>query len=127
MTSFYAISHVPREEHAALFRRIARWLRPDGLLLATLGARDSADWVGEWLGTRMFFSSFDAATNRRLVEEAGFELLAAEVVDTIEPEGPVPFLWILGRRRARRGGRRAVRPLTSRSFRRSVAASKETT
>ena len=30
--------------------------------------------------------------------DAGFELLADEVVDTLEPEGPVPFLWVLGRR-----------------------------
>jgi SAM-dependent methyltransferase len=98
----YAISHVPREEHTAVFRRVAGWLRPGGLFLATLGAGDSPDWVGEWLARPMFFSSFDATENRRLVVEAGFDLLAADVIDTIEPEGPVPFLWVLGRRTAGR-------------------------
>ena len=98
VTAFYAISHVPREEHADVFRRIARWLRPGGLFLATLGAEESADWFGEWLGAPMFFSSFDAAANRRLVTEAGFELLVADVIDTIEPEGPTPFLWVLAQR-----------------------------
>jgi cyclopropane fatty-acyl-phospholipid synthase-like methyltransferase len=102
VTAFYVLSHVPREEHGDVFRRIARWLRPGGLFLATLGAEDSSDWFGEWLDTPMFFSSFDAAENRRLVEEAGFDLLVAEVVDLIEPEGPTPFLWVLGQRR--RGG-----------------------
>ena len=48
----------------------------------------------------MFFSSFDAETNRALVEAAGFDLLIAEIVDSIEPEGAVPFLWVLARRRS---------------------------
>ena len=46
----------------------------------------------------MFFSSHDAATNRRLLAAAGFELLVDEIVETREPEGPVPFLWVLARR-----------------------------
>jgi SAM-dependent methyltransferase len=95
VTAFYALSHVPREEHAALFARIHGWLRPGGLFLATLGARDNPDWIGDWLGTRMFFSSFDADTNRRLLREAGFELLVDDVLETEEPEGTVPFLWVL--------------------------------
>lgn len=99
VTALYAISHVPREEHAALFGRIARWLVPGGLFLATLGATDGPDWTGEWLGAPMFFSSHDAVTNRRLLAAAGFELLVDEVVETGEPEGPVPFLWVLARTR----------------------------
>lgn len=96
--ALYAISHVPREEHADLFVRIASWLPIGGLFLATLGARDSPDWSGEWLGSQMFFSSFDADRNRQLVADAGFDLLRAEVIDTVEPEGPTPFLWVLARR-----------------------------
>lgn len=99
VAAFHAIYHLPRETHAGLLVRIASWLRPGGRLLATLGAEDSPDWSGPWLGTTMFFSSFDAATNRKLVDEAGFDVEIAEVVDTLEPEGPVPFLWVLGRRR----------------------------
>jgi ubiquinone/menaquinone biosynthesis C-methylase UbiE len=102
VTALYVLSHVPRDEHGEVFRRIARWLRPGGLFLASLGADDSSDWFGEWLDTPMFFSSFDAAENRRLVEDAGFDVLVADVVDLIEPEGPTPFLWVLGQRR--RGG-----------------------
>ena len=98
ITAFYAMSHVPREGHLEMFRRIAGWLRPNGLFLAALGAQDSPDWVGEWLGAPMFFSSFDAAENRRLVAAAGFDLLIADVLETIEPGGPVPFLWVLARR-----------------------------
>ena len=99
-TAFYSISHVPRDEHGPLFERIARWLVPGGLFLAALGAGDSPDWIGEWLGGEMFFSSHDAESNRRLLAAAKFELLMDEIIDTPEPEGPVPFLWVLAQRRS---------------------------
>ena len=99
VTAFYSISHVPRDEHGSLFERIARWLVPGGLFLATLGSGDSPDWIGDWLGQPMFFSSYDADANRRLLAGANFELLIDEVADTLEPEGPVPFLWVLAQRR----------------------------
>jgi ubiquinone/menaquinone biosynthesis C-methylase UbiE len=104
VSALYSISHVPREEHGPLFERMARWLVPGGLLLATLGSGDSPDWIGDWLGRQMFFSSHDADTNRRLLKAANFELLIDEVLDTPEPEGPVPFLWIVARRGPEGGG-----------------------
>ena len=93
--ALYSLTHVPRELHADLFRRIARWLRPGGLFLGTLGARGGADWRGDWLGVEMFFSSWDADVNRRLLRDAGFELVHDEVVTIREPEGPARFLWVL--------------------------------
>ena len=48
----------------------------------------------------MFFSGYDAETNRRLVREAGFELLADELVFMREPESEVAFLWVLARKPA---------------------------
>lgn len=97
VAALYAVSHLPRDEHGPLFERIARWLVPGGLFLATLGSNDSPDWTGEWLGRPMFFSSYDADVNRRLLAAASFELLIDEVIETVEPEGPVPILWVLAR------------------------------
>jgi ubiquinone/menaquinone biosynthesis C-methylase UbiE len=98
VTAFYAISHIPREEHAALFGSVARWLRRGGLFLASLGVGDLSDWRGDWLGVPMFFSSYDAETNRRSVEAAGFRLVLDEVVSMKEPEGEAAFLWVLAQR-----------------------------
>ena len=95
--ALFSIIHVPREEHAGLFGQIAGWLRPGGLFVASLGANDGPDWTGDWLGQPMFFSSYDAPTNRRLLREAGFRLLVDDVVEVREPDGPVPFLWVLAR------------------------------
>jgi ubiquinone/menaquinone biosynthesis C-methylase UbiE len=36
ITAFYSISHVPREEHDAVFKKVSRWLRPGGFFLASL-------------------------------------------------------------------------------------------
>jgi SAM-dependent methyltransferase len=97
ITGLYVISHIPREYHAALFGRVARWLKPGGLFLASLGARGCPDWTGEWQGVQMFFSSHDADTNRRLLAAAGLRPILDEVVTMREPEGDATFLWILAR------------------------------
>lgn len=98
VTAFYVIPHIPREDHGNLLCRIARWLVPGGLFLAVLGSADSPDWIGEWLGQPMFFSSYDAEANRNLLAKAGFELLIDEVVETVEPGGRATFLWVVARR-----------------------------
>lgn len=97
VTAFYSLNHVPREEHAALFERVERWLVADGRFLASFGLADEADWTGEWLGVPMYFSSHDRDRTRRLLGAAGFELEIDEVVMITEPEGEVSFLWVLAR------------------------------
>ena len=97
VAAFYSFNHVPRDLLAPLFRSIRGWLVPGGLFLTALGTSNEEGWIGEWLGTRMFFSSFPPLTNSRLVEQAGFELLRDEVVDFLEPEGEAVFQWILAR------------------------------
>jgi cyclopropane fatty-acyl-phospholipid synthase-like methyltransferase len=99
VTAFYSVMHVPRDEHRALFERIARWLRTGGLFLASLSHVGGEDRTSEWLGVEMFFSGFDAETNRQLVRDAGFELILDELVWMREPEGEAAFLWVLARRR----------------------------
>jgi SAM-dependent methyltransferase len=98
VTALYSIVHVPREEQPALFARILGWLKPGGLFLASLSHVGGEDRVDDWLGVDMFFSGFDADTNRRLVREAGFELLVDDLVWMREPESEVAFLWVLARK-----------------------------
>ena len=102
VVAILTITHVPRAEHAALLTRIASWLRRDGFLLCSLGAGDAPDAVEEdWLGAPMFFSHFDADTNRRLLRSAGFELILDEVVPMHEEgHGEARFLWVLAQRAA---------------------------
>jgi SAM-dependent methyltransferase len=97
--AFYAITHVPREEHPALLTNIARWLRPGGLLIASFGCGDDSGTIEEdWLGAPMYFSSYDATTNERLVREAGFNIVSADRRTEDENGVPVTFLWIVAQK-----------------------------
>lgn len=100
VTALYSLVHVPREDHRELFERIRQWLGPGGLFLASLSHVGGEDRTYEWLGVEMFFSGFDADTNRRLVRDAGFDLELDELVWMREPEGEAAFLWLLARTRA---------------------------
>jgi SAM-dependent methyltransferase len=100
VAAFYAITHLPRSEHAELLDRILTWLRPGGWLLASFGSRDCADAVvSDWLGAPNFFSHFDATTNRGLVQAAGFEIVQQAILPQDEAgEDGVAFLWVIARK-----------------------------
>ena len=79
VVDFFSIIHVPRNEHPRLFRKIASWLRPEGLFVAGLGASSLESGIeADWHGAPMYWSHFDSDTNRRLVEDAGLELVSFE-------------------------------------------------
>jgi cyclopropane fatty-acyl-phospholipid synthase-like methyltransferase len=95
VVAFYSITHVPRLEHDYLLQRVAAWLKPGGLLVASLGADATADWNGEWLGTEMFFSHYDSETNLNLLRGAGFAIERSEIMD--QDNENARFLWIVAR------------------------------
>jgi len=97
VVAFYSIIHVPRSAHASLFASIHRWLRPGGLFVACLTEGDlEAGTEDDWLGAGpMFWSGYDAATNRRLLTDAGFTLVDAGVIDQMEGDDPVAFFWVV--------------------------------
>jgi SAM-dependent methyltransferase len=99
VVAFYAITHVPRDEHPSLLVNIARWLRPGGLFVATLGTGDDPGTVEDnWLGAPMYFSSYDAPASERLVTEAGLDVDSADEITEDEDGVPVTFLWIVARK-----------------------------
>ena len=76
IVSFYAIFHIPREEHPELFRRIHRWLKPGGYLLASLAFHDEPLYTeNDFFGAQMFWSNYDLDTYLRLLQSLGFQLL----------------------------------------------------
>jgi SAM-dependent methyltransferase len=90
--AFWTLIHVPREIHASLIARIHAWLEPGGSFAGTLGSGDNpADTVPDFYGAPMYWSHFDADTNRTLLRDAGFRLVQA---DEIEDEGETP-LWVI--------------------------------
>ena len=91
--SYYAIIHIPRDDHAALLARLARFLRPGGLALLCLGAQDLPyDHTDDYLGAPMVWSHFDAATNRRLIEASGLRIEWTRDVEDLPPGGSHMFV-----------------------------------
>lgn len=92
VVAFWTLIHVPRELHADILRRVHGWLRPGGVLAGAFGSGDNPAEVEErFYGAPMYWSHYDADTNRRLFRDAGFELVEA---DEIEDEDETP-LWVI--------------------------------
>ena len=100
VAAFWSIIHVPRRLHAdALRSRMQRWLRPGGLLFGTLGSGDNPDERrDDFFGAPMYWSHFDAATNRRLLRDGGVrQSQEADVVEDMDER----HLWVIARPDAR--------------------------
>jgi len=100
-TALYCFTHMHRDLHAELFARIHSWLVPDGLFLACLSTADQPGWLEEdflGFGGTSWTNGFDTETNRALVVDAGFALLAAAVEEVDEPSGHEAWFWVLARR-----------------------------
>jgi cyclopropane fatty-acyl-phospholipid synthase-like methyltransferase len=101
VASFYALGHLPHGELPRLISRVATWLRPGGLFVASMGARPNpGDVEADWLGAPMYFSGYAPAENRRFVEEAGLEILSAKEETILENGQPTVFHWIVARKPA---------------------------
>ena len=101
VAAFYSFIHLPRQDQPALLRKVAAWLRPGGLLVATMGSQAvEAGLEEDWLGAPMYWSSYDAETNQRLVQEVGFSILSAREETAEEFGQPVTFLWVIAEKPA---------------------------
>jgi len=88
--SYYAIIHIPREEHQALLINFHRMLKPGGFALLCLGAEHLIDDIDEnYLGARMYWSHYDTETYLKMLKDCGFAVIwSKRVVDeTCEGSG----------------------------------------
>jgi SAM-dependent methyltransferase len=100
VVSLYVFGHVPAEEHLPAYRRVASWLRPDGVFCASFPLSPGDDLEDDWLGVPMFFGGIGREATERGLEDAGFELELAEVRENVDPSGGTEsFLWAIARRR----------------------------
>ena len=98
ITSYYAIIHIPREEHQPLLANFHRMLKPGGFALLCLGAEHLIDDIDEnYLGTRMYWSHYDSETYLNMMKELGFSIIWSKIVadETCEGAG---HLFVLARK-----------------------------
>ena len=95
--SFFAIAHVPRADHASLFRHIRTWLKPGGWFAGCLAPRDDpGSLLDQWIYDEpMFWSSFDGDTNLRLLHDAGFSPIEVRVREQLEEGETIRTQWFV--------------------------------
>jgi cyclopropane fatty-acyl-phospholipid synthase-like methyltransferase len=75
VVSFYAIFHIPREEHKKLFEMINDLLKSKGYILVTIASAEMEDKTETWDGADMAWSSHKPSKTLKIIEESGFEIL----------------------------------------------------
>jgi SAM-dependent methyltransferase len=99
VASFYALGHIPADQHGPLFAAISDWLRPGGLLLTSAPLTPGDGHDDAWLGVPMFFGGIGEHATRRALDDAGLILETWEVVGEDEGDGRiVDFLWLIARK-----------------------------
>ena len=88
LTAFYSIIHVPREKHSRLFHSFHRILKPNGIMLVSMGL-SKLETIDEHLGTDMFWSYYSSNKSLRLVKDAGFQIMSDKPI--------VLHYWILAK------------------------------
>jgi cyclopropane fatty-acyl-phospholipid synthase-like methyltransferase len=97
--SYYAIIHIPREEHKPLLTNFHWMLKTGGVVLLCLGAENLIDDIEEdYLGTRMYWSHYDSATYIKMLKEIGFSIIWAKYVKDSTCEG-AGHLFVLAQKK----------------------------
>ena len=95
IVSFYALIHIPREEHQQLIIDFHRILKPKGLALLCMGAEDLPPETAQYLGAKMFWSHYDKRTNLEILERSRFAILwSVIVVDPIDSKAGHLFVLV---------------------------------
>lgn len=92
LAAFYSINHIPPAQHGQLISKMASWLKPGGTLVASFGAGEAGEWIGEWLGTTMFFGHCSEEAVLKSLQDAGFNIRRSLVEQ--QDNEDTAFLWI---------------------------------
>jgi len=100
ITAFYSIFHIPRRQQPSVIEKIGLLLRPGGIVVATMGTRSIKALIeSDWMGTRMYWSSFDQRKNLECFEKAGVGILSARIVKEKALGNWNTFLWVVAQKR----------------------------
>jgi ubiquinone/menaquinone biosynthesis C-methylase UbiE len=95
ITAIYSLFHVPSREHAKLFDKFRRWLKPHGKALFTYATQDYTgsiefDGYREFMGQQLYYSH---KSPEKLFADLGRSGLVIEAAD-YRNIGNETFLWV---------------------------------
>jgi SAM-dependent methyltransferase len=95
--SYYAIIHIPREEHLNLFQNFYRILQPSGIMLVCLmGEEAKSSMADDFFGEKMFWSGFTPQKSVEIIEKAGFTIEWQKMID--DSLGDAQHLFVLAKK-----------------------------
>lgn len=80
VTCFYALIHVPREQHARVLANFYLVLKPKGYLLLVTGNNDTPGDIDGFFGVEMYWSHFDRTHGLQMIRDAGFEIIWDKII-----------------------------------------------
>lgn len=95
VVAIYSLFHIPSIHHSELFRKIYRWLVPDGKALFTYATQDYTgfdrfDGYKKFMGQELYYSHKTPDELYKDLENIGFSILSRDFLDI----GNEVFLWI---------------------------------
>lgn len=100
IVSFYAIIHVPRQDHESILKQCWNLLNDDGLLCICVGAEDLKLDYDKWDGQPMYWSQWDMQTSLQLVQYCNFKILEHKFIrDTTSDDPQCGHLFILAKKK----------------------------
>ncbi|XXG98774.1 hypothetical protein Hte_005104 [Hypoxylon texense] len=97
VVAFYSLIHLPRAEQTEVIGKIARWLKPEGYLLANFAEGEAEAVVMEkWLDEKgwAFWSGWGKEGTLRIIGEAGLQAVVSEVTGDVVDAS---FLWVIAK------------------------------
>ena len=80
--SYYAIFHIPREEHYDLLVNFYRMLKPNGVALLVFSLGDDPGYIGDdFFGAEMYWNSWSNEIYLEMLEKIGFKVIWNKNVD----------------------------------------------
>ena len=92
LVAFYSIFHVSRKKHSAIFQKFHEILKPDGIMLISLGSKE---WEGteEFHGAEMFWSFYSPEKSLQMIKDIGFEIISEKHISS----GGETHYWVLAK------------------------------
>jgi cyclopropane fatty-acyl-phospholipid synthase-like methyltransferase len=95
VVAIYSLFHIPSIHHSELFRKIHRWLVPNGRALFTYATKDYTgfdrfDGYKHFMGQSLYYSHKTPDELYKDLEDIGFNIVSKDYVDI----GNEVFLWV---------------------------------
>lgn len=93
VVALYLIDNVPSKDYAALFRKLAGWLKPGARILLSAEPGHDPGRTYTWLGVPMFINTLPASDLARMFEDASLRVLAMSTEAQVEGGREIQYVW----------------------------------